>query len=147
LTNIDIFDTCFAMRAREFLTELKYEELTLDEELASVDENFVFEMANLPSDQTGVRGIIFISTKMAKHGARVKYYLKPGGSQPSFSVSISANPEVVASSLPARVVNRAAPKVIEWVAINNVALLRFWNTGNSMTLAQVNAFVATLQKV
>ena len=46
-------------------------------------------MANLTSAQTGVPGTIFISTAMGSHGPRVKYFVQPGRTQPSFSVSIA----------------------------------------------------------
>jgi len=62
----------------------------------------VVEMANLTSTQTGVPGTIFISTAMGVHGPRVKYFLKPGRNQPSFSVSIADVPTVVTNSLSTR---------------------------------------------
>ena len=68
----------------------------LEEELADED---VAEMANLTTAQTGVPGTIFISTAMGRHGPRVKYFLQPGRSQPSFSVAIADTPTVVANSL------------------------------------------------
>jgi hypothetical protein len=68
----------------------------LAEEL--VDEDIV-EMANLTA-QTGVPGTILISTAMGGHGPRVKYFLEPGRSQPSFSVTVSDAPTVAANSLP-----------------------------------------------
>jgi len=58
----------------------------LAEELAQED---VVEMANLTSAQTGVPGTIFISTAMGGNGPRVKYFLQPGRSQPSFSVAVA----------------------------------------------------------
>ena len=69
----------------------------LAEELASED---VVEMANLTTAQTGVPGTILISTAMGGHGPRVKYFLEPGRPQPSFSVTVSDAPVVVANSLP-----------------------------------------------
>ncbi len=74
-------------------------DLSLVEELACED---LVEMANLTSAQTGVPGTIFISTAMGAHGPRVKYFVRPGRTQPSFSVSIADAPTVVANSLPAR---------------------------------------------
>ena len=71
----------------------------LAEELASED---VVEMANLTTAQTGVPGTILISTAMGGHGPRVKYFLEPGRPQPSFSVTVSDAPVVVANSLPVR---------------------------------------------
>ena len=55
----------------------------LADELASEE---LAEMANLTSAQTGVTGTIFISTAMGAHGPRVKYFVQPGRTQPSFSV-------------------------------------------------------------
>jgi hypothetical protein len=81
----------------------------LAEELAEDD---VVEMANLTTAQTGVPGTIFISTAMCGFGPRVKYFLQPGRSQPSFSVAIAENPSVVANLLPPRVVCWASPRVI-----------------------------------
>src|SRR5487761_1111814 len=64
------------------------------------------EMANLTSAQTGIHGTIFISTAMGAHGPRVKYFVQPARTQPSFSVSIADTPRVVATSLPARTVGQ-----------------------------------------
>jgi hypothetical protein len=116
----------------------------LTEELA---DDILVEMANLTSAQTGVSGIIFISTMMGQHGPRVKYYLQPGRTQPSFSVSISDTPMVVANSLPARVVRRMSPRVIAWVSRNKDALLDFWHHGDTWTQPEVNAFVQKLRPV
>src|ERR1700751_402685 len=85
----------------------------LADELAAED---VVEMANLTTAQTGVPGTIFISTAMGGHGPRVKYFLQPGRSQPSFSVTISDAPTVAANSLPVRVVPQMSPQVISWVS-------------------------------
>src|SRR5438034_9952681 len=95
----------------------------LADELASDD---VVEMANLTSAQTGVPGTIFISTAMGGHGPRVKYYLQPGRTQPSFSVTIADAPTVAANSLPVRVTRQISPQVIAWVARNKDPLLDFW---------------------
>src|SRR5712691_12253379 len=90
----------------------------LAEELAGDD---VIEMANLTSAQTGVSGTIFISTAMGSHGPRVKYFVRPGRTQPSFSVSIGDAPAVVANSLPDRTLRQISPQVIEWVSRNKGA--------------------------
>jgi len=116
----------------------------LAEELAADD---VVEMANLTSAQTGVPGTIFISTAMGGHGPRVKYFLQPGRSQPSFSVAIADVPTVVANSLTVRVVRQLSPQVIEWVSRNKDALLDFWYHGDTWTQPEVNAFIQELQRV
>ena len=116
----------------------------LAEELAGDD---VAEMANLTTPQTGVPGTIFISTAMGGHGPRVKYFLQPGRSQPSFSVAIADVPTVVANSLTVRVVRRLSPQVIEWVSRNKDALLDFWYHGDTWTQPEVNDFIQKLQRV
>jgi hypothetical protein len=116
----------------------------LADELAA-DE--LIEMANLTAAQTGVAGTIFISTAMGSHGPRVKYYVQPGRTQPSFSVTISDMPAVAANSLALRVLRQMSPPVIQWVALNRTALLDFWNNGDTWTQPQVNAFIQTLKPV
>ena len=59
-------------------------------------------MTNLQEEDTGIPGVILISTAMGSHGPRVKYFVKAGRNQPSFSVSISDGPKVLANSLPQR---------------------------------------------
>jgi hypothetical protein len=104
-------------------------------------------MTNLQEKDTGVPGVIFISTAMGPHGPRVTYFLKAGRDQPGFSVSIAEEPRLLANSLPDRAVRRAAPRVIEWVRLNRIELLRFWSEGDSFTLDEVVAFVRGLRKV
>lgn len=108
------------------------------------DEDEVVEMANLSSARTGVDGVIFISTRMGSHVPPVKYFLRPGRSQPCFSVSIENDPQLVANSLPQPVVSRMAPSVVAWVKLNRAALLDFWEHGDTW-LEQVTAFKAGLQ--
>lgn len=122
-------------------------EPSLDEELAALGEDEVFEMANLPPDWTGVMATLFISTAMGRHGPRVKLYLKPGRGQPSASVSIGPQPRVLASSLDQRDLNRIAPKALEWVALNHEALTRFWFEGETMMISDVSDFARGLQRV
>jgi hypothetical protein len=116
----------------------------LAEELAA---DIIADMANLTASQTGIEGTIFISTAMGGHGPRVKYFLQPGRTEPSFSVSISNQPAVVANSLPPRVVGRMSPRVVEWVSLNRAALLDFWDHGDTWTQPQVNDFIQQLRRV
>ena len=104
-------------------------------------------MANLTSEQTGVLGTIFVSTAMGSHGPRVKYFVRPGRTQPSFSVSIADTPAVVANSLPARTLRQRSPQVIEWVSTNKDGLLDFWNNGDTWSQPEVNEFIQRLQRL
>lgn len=134
------------MRSKEFLTEYNVPfDLSADQELANVGDDFVFEMANLSSKQTGIKGVIFISTKMGNHGPRVKYGIKPG--QQSFSMTIADNPRIVANSLPENIVSAVKQKVETWIQLNQLELLDFWNNGNYWVFDEVNAFISSLKKV
>ena len=119
-------------------------DLPLAEELAQEE---LVDMANLTSTQTGITGTIFISTAMGAHGPRVKYFVQPGRTQPSFSVSVVDAPAVVANSLPARVVRQMSPQVIDWVSRNKNALLDFWHHGDTWTQPEVNDFIQRLRCV
>lgn len=122
-------------------------EPTLGEELTALADDDVVEMTNLQEQDTGIPGTIFVSTAMGSHGPRIKYFIKTGRDQPSFSVSIADEPQVLANSLPAREMNRAAPAVLEWVRLNREALLRFWNQGDTYSVREVVAFATDLKKV
>jgi len=122
-------------------------EPTLDEEIGVLGGEDVFDMANLVESQTGVPGIITITTVMGQHGPRVKYFLKPGRRQPSFSVAVASTPRVVANSLSDRDLKRMASDVIAWVALNHEALAAFWWDGADWTSPDVQTFIAGLRKV
>ena len=122
-------------------------EPTLDEELRALGEDDLVEMAYLPPDWTGVLAHIFISTALGQHGPRVKVYLKKGRHQPSASISIGPNPRVLASSLEERDLNRLAPQVVAWVALNHEALTTFWFEGEDLDISDVADFGRSLKKV
>jgi hypothetical protein len=117
----------------------------LAEELSTDD--VIFEMANLDKSQTGIDGIVWISTSMTGHAPRVKYFLRPGRTQPSFSVLISDHPHVVANSLAVRTVNQMAPLVIRWVELNKDALLDFWHHGDTWTATQLIHFLQSFRRI
>jgi hypothetical protein len=123
-------------------------QLPLDDTLAhALVSDELVERANLTTAQTGVPGTIFISTSMRSHGPRVKYYVQPGRTQPSFSITIAEKPAAVANSPPVRVLRQMSPQVIRWVSLNKDALLDFWNQGDTWAQPQVNAFVQALKRI
>ena len=135
------------MGLKEDIREKLPPDSTIEEDVATLDDDAVFDLTNLPFERTGVRGILFLSTAMAAHDPRVKYFIKTGSGQPSFSVSISETPRVLANSLPERDLDRAAPGVIAWVKLNHAALLDFWNEGQYWTHDQVSRFIDGLKKI
>ena len=117
----------------------------LADELSNDDG--VIEMANLDRTQTGIDGVIWISTMMTGHAPRVKYFVRPGRTQPSFSVMIADQPRVVANSLPSRIVNQMSPLVIQWVVLNKDSLLDFWHHGDTWAASQLIQFLQNFRKV
>lgn len=117
----------------------------LADELSNNDG--IIEMANLDKSQTGIDGIIWISTMMTGHAPRVKYFVRPGRTQPSFSVTIADQPRVVSNSLPRQVVNQMSPLVIQWVTLNRDALSDFWHHGDTWTAPQLIQFLQSFRRV
>ncbi|MBS0274283.1 MAG: hypothetical protein JSR55_07755 [Proteobacteria bacterium] len=135
------------MSTKQLIENVRPREPSIQDEVATLGEDDLFDMANLTFNETGISGIVYISTAAGAHGPRVKYFQKTGKGQPSFSVSISDSPHVLAGSLPARVESQMAPLVIEWVRANRAELLSFWNDGANWTVDQVQAFYNRLQKL
>jgi hypothetical protein len=135
------------MRAKEALKKPDPTEPTLDQEISVLGEDDLLEFMNLTERQTGIGGIVFVSTMLGSHGPRVKFFLKPGRHAQSFSVSIEEHPRVLANSLSERAMRSAAPSVVEWVKLNRAALLDLWTNGTSWTHDEINTFVAGLQKL
>lgn len=122
-------------------------DLTVREEVALLGEEDVFEMANLAERHTGLPGTIFISTVMASHGPRVKYYAGRPGHGPTFSVSIGPDPKIVANSMPPHEMRSAAPSVVDWVRRNHEALSTLWFEGRFWDVDEVQSFIGRLEKV
>ena len=117
----------------------------LADELSNDDG--IIEMANLDKSQTGIDGVIWISTMMTGHAPGVKYFGRPGRTQPSFSVTMADQPRVVANSLPPQVANQMSLVVIQWVILNKDALLDFWHHGDTWTASQLIQFLQSFRKV
>ena len=135
------------MSQKHIVEDIRPLEPTIQEDLAALGDDDVMDLVNLTSEDTGVDGIVMVTTAMGQHGPRVKYYVKTGKGQPSFSVSIAKKPKVLTSSLPERAVNRVSPDVIAWVALNSDALLSFWKEGQFWMRREVEEFFDGLKKL
>jgi hypothetical protein len=133
------------MSVKQFIKTDRHEP-TLQEEIGALGDD-PMDFMNLTQNETGIAGTLFVSTAMGPHGPRVKYFVRTGKGQPSFSVSISVEPEVVATSLSERITSEMAPAVIAWIKLNRTALLNFWNEGQYWSRSEVNAFADSLQKL
>jgi hypothetical protein len=118
----------------------------MDTSVIALDED-LFEMANLEPEKTGIEGFDYVSTAVLRHGPRVKYFRKLGKGQPSFSVSIADEPEVLVSSLSQADTDRHAPDVIEFVRRNRDGLLDFWNNGTDWPSDRVHAFLNAFVRI
>jgi len=108
----------------------------------------MFDMVNLPRQDTGVDGIIYISTVQGQHGPRIKWYAeRPARDAPCLSITLEGEPLLVNHGLPARQVRAMEPVLRAWVGKNRVALLDFWSNGISWTRDEVNAFLDGLAKL
>jgi hypothetical protein len=119
------------------------------EEVVDADGIELIDMANLPPEDTGVAGIIYISTAQGQHGAPIKWFPHAPKSRtdPCLSVSVSAAPDVGNLNLPQRMADSAVGPVVDWVALNHVALLGFWDNGYGWTRQQANSFIDGLRKI
>jgi hypothetical protein len=135
------------MRAKELTDERRASDADRQSTVLS-DDIELLEMANLPTQKTGVDGVIYISTAPGGHGPRVKWYAgRPARNVPFLSVSIERQPRAFNHHLPKRVFDAASLQVIAWVAANETALLDFWNNGHGWIDDEVTAFKAALHKV
>jgi hypothetical protein len=121
---------------------------TLHDELMAVQDYDLVLMMTLTPEQTGVPFAVWISTDLGEHGPRVKGYVgRHGRHEPSFSMSISGEPEIEVSSYNERETRRAAALLEPWVRLNHEALLDYWYNGTEWFDPQVRAFVDALKKV
>jgi hypothetical protein len=81
-------------------------------------------MANITPDESGVNFIIWISTKNANHGPRIKVFKSSPRSE-NFSVSITDDPKVVAGN--SFVSSKDLKNIIKFILINKDVLLDYWN--------------------
>lgn len=120
---------------------------TLREETGALDDDAVFDMANLTEVQTGVPGFVTITTEVGRHGPKVRYAvsLRPPG--PGFSVSIEPEPRILFGDMEAADRGPFVDAVTRWTRLNHDALLVFWRDGAYWMMDEVQTFVARLKKV
>jgi hypothetical protein len=93
-----------------------------------LEDERLFEMANVVKEQTGLPFIIWISPKMSSHGARIKVqgdYSNKLRKDLLFTVTISDEPKVIGDTgeLSESDINLAK----EFVKLNMEVLLDYWN--------------------
>lgn len=106
------------------------------------------DVMNLSSRWTGVAGTIFISTRMAAHGPRIKWWPgRPERDGPCLVVTLEDPPRAINLGLPPLEARSGAAGAIAWATLNRAALLRFWEDGVEWLEEEVEAFKRSLDKV
>lgn len=99
-------------------------------------EEFMVEMAILDQHDLGFKSFAYCSPEQGGHQGRVKFAAHKSElrTTSSFSVSIDANPSIVAGIPPDAATEKAA---IEWVAANHKVLAAFWSKPETFTTREL----------
>jgi hypothetical protein len=112
------------------------------------DDDEMFDMVNLSTRRTGILGTIFISTRRAAHGPRIKWFPgKPEWEGPCLVVTLEDPPRAINQRLPMHVAREGESAVLPWAARNRDALLRFWHDGLTWDSDEVQDFIAHLARL
>jgi len=96
----------------------------------------LLEMANLGISRTGLsKGVIYISNRQGKHGARIKYYRNNPGKSPSTSISIDKNPKILIDKLD--LTAKEIKELILFVKLNYNILINYWEKGETMLIDDI----------
>ncbi len=111
------------------------------------DDDEMFDMVNLSTRRTGLPGTIFVSTRRASHGPRIKWFPgKPEWEGPCLVVTLEDPPRAINQGLPARVARDGEAVALPWAARNRDALLRFWHDGLTWDSDEVQGFIERLAR-
>jgi hypothetical protein len=121
---------------------------TLADEILSIDEEsqLISEMSNLDQSDTGIKGIIYVSTVEGNHGPRIKYQTNIRDKKRYVAISLEEEPQVrknTDKSVSQNIINQC----IEFARINREALINFWFNGHNMTKIEVQQLLNGLTKV
>lgn len=105
-----------------------FKPLPLDE--CVITEEKLYEMARVQTKDSGLRPMIFVSTRdygTGNHWARIKVSNVPGtfSKDDNFSISISKHPSIVAGDTKYK--QRELNDIYDWIVLNYTPLIKFWN--------------------
>ena len=127
---------------------MRYRKIVGEDVLLTAAADDLFKVVNLPQQDTGIDGVICISTAEADVAPRVRWFPgRPRCGAACLSVSISDEPKATNLDVPASEMARAAPVVIEWVRLNKDARLSFWRLGAAWYRQEVAAHIGGLKKL
>lgn len=112
------------------------------------DNDQLVEMVNLRSTRTGIAGVVFISTAMASHGPRIKWFPKSpeNRNDPCLTVIISDPLTFENHNIDEQVANNIIKQLFSWVDQNKEKLLDYWFNGWKWDEEQLIAFYSSLKK-
>lgn len=114
----------------------------------AIDDDEMFDVVNLTHEDTGVEGTIFIATAQRKHGPRIKWFPgKPSRDGPCLILTLGGSRSVVVHGLGPQQARRGEAASRDWVALNEPALLDFWNNGVLWSRAELERFLNSLVKL
>jgi hypothetical protein len=110
-----------------------------------LDKDMLFEMANLAPAQTNIdSGYIYISTRQAGHGCRIKYFPNLKNQNLLMSVAVPDG-TIVLDRLGNTVTNYQRKQVVKFARYFSYELLQFWMHGTSWDDIEVTEFKASLK--
>ena len=101
-------------------------------------DNQLLEMANLQPKETGLKPIVFISSKGgAKHGPRVKVSNIVGkfDHKDHFTITVEHEPRVIGNS---KLNSQHLDDVKDWVKLNHDHLHKVWHDDGQMSMRDVS---------
>ncbi len=108
----------------------------------------IFEMANLCKQHTGIDGLIFISSRMASHGPRLKFYPTGNPSGPTLIMTIANHPTIKVVTGMRRVLAQSyAKELSKWILLNKDELECFWREGKLWSPEEIYEFTKSLKKI
>lgn len=88
-----------------------------------INQDKLYEMANLNTSHTGLKEVIWVSVKNANHGPRIKVYKNKQAKGVNFSVTIEDNPKAVGEVF---VNSKEFKKIQEFIILNKDNLIKYW---------------------
>lgn len=123
-------------------------------ELVSVEKDTmpVHEMANFDANDTGFKGMVYISSEFAEHGPRVKWFPeRPSRKGPCLIVTVAETSgkiqKVENHHLPEYMAKEATKSVEAWIEKNREKILKFWNEAFEMTRTELKEFTDSFERI
>ncbi len=103
------------------------------------------EVTNLTEEDSGVPGVVYLSTRQGRHGRRVPWYPPRGGARgPLLTITLEDPPRILNHGVPPRDASGVVAAA-EWAAQNREAPPKPWFEGTSLNRREMDAFLDGLR--